>query len=57
MRSLGDALHLSQQENHASRLATYSVMRLLIGVVEGMDPSEARKEDCECIRISSGASD
>lgn len=47
VRSLGDALHYSQQENHASRLAIYSVIRLLVGVVEGMDSSDARKEDCE----------
>lgn len=50
---MGEALHYSQQENQAGRIATYSVMRLLLDVVEGLDSSDARKEDRESVPVAS----
>lgn len=43
VRSLSESLYHSQQETNSARAANYTVLRMLLGLVAGMDPADERR--------------
>lgn len=47
VRSLSESLYHSQQETNSARAANYTVLRMLLGLVAGMDPADERRLESE----------